>query len=126
MSKITPGPWDFVSRFIGPFVVVADVDKLIDKSGKMEVAYVGADSMEIAVANARAISAVPDMMEALNRVLIGGNHLGLVIGADHPPHTATHDEARKHYGAGDKYEAWCCWREIMNARSALAKARGET
>lgn len=57
--------------------------------------------------------------EALERVFIGGNHLGIIIGADHPPHTADHDEARKHYtDRPDIYEAWCCWKSIMEvARS---------
>lgn len=59
----------------------------------------------------------------LDRVLIGGNHLGLIIGADHPPYTATHDQALEHYiGENhdhDGYEAWCCWRTIMELRDAV-------
>lgn len=60
------------------------------------------------------------LAEALGEVLIGGNHLALLIGADHPPYTATTGEALTHYGAGDAYEVWCCWRSIMHAREALA------
>lgn len=66
---------------------------------------------------------VARLREALRSVLIGGNHLATIIG-DHPPHTASHDEALEHYGAGDAYEAWCCWRAIMNARSALSQEPG--
>lgn len=59
------------------------------------------------------------LREALDGVMIGGNHVALLIGADHPPHTASHDDALTHYGAGRQYEAWCCWRSIMHARAAL-------
>jgi hypothetical protein len=56
---------------------------------------------------------------ALRNVMIGGNHVALLIGVGHPPHTATHDKALTHYGAGDAYDAWCCWKTIMEARKAL-------
>lgn len=58
---------------------------------------------------------------ALTKIMVGGNHVALLIGADHPPHTASHEEALEHYGAGDKYEAWCCWRTIMEARDVLQR-----
>lgn len=60
------------------------------------------------------------LLEALEGVLIGGNHLALLIGADHPPATASCDEALEHYGSSDTYEVWCCWRSIMQARAALS------
>jgi len=56
---------------------------------------------------------------ALRKVLIGGNHVALLIGVGHPLHTVTHEKALAHYGAGDAYEAWCCWKTIMDARKAL-------
>jgi hypothetical protein len=56
---------------------------------------------------------------ALRKVLIGGNHVALLIGVGHPLHTVTHEKALAHYGAGDAYEAWCCWKTIMEARKAL-------
>lgn len=56
--------------------------------------------------------------ELLERVMIGGNHLALLIGVDHPPYSAPPDDALSHYGAGDKYEIWCCWRAIMQLRDA--------
>lgn len=58
---------------------------------------------------------------ALRSVMVGGNHVALLIGVDHPPYTATHDEALTHYGAGDQYEAWNCWRNIMHARDVLER-----
>jgi hypothetical protein len=58
---------------------------------------------------------------ALQSVMIGGNHVALLIGADHPPYTATHEAALRHYGAGKKYEAWNCWRNIMHARDVLER-----
>lgn len=56
---------------------------------------------------------------AIRSIMIGGNHVALLIGTDHPDYTETHDAALAHYGAGDQYEAWCCWRSIMCARDAL-------
>jgi hypothetical protein len=58
------------------------------------------------------------LISAISEVLIGGNHLALLIGADHPLHTASSAEALEHYGAGDRYEIWCCWRAIMRLRDA--------
>lgn len=63
---------------------------------------------------------ITDLENALRIVLVGGNHAALLIGADHPPYTAPHDAARKHYaGRQDAYEAWCCWQTIMMARDVL-------
>lgn len=60
--------------------------------------------------------------DLLERVLIGGNHLALLIGADHPPYSASHDEALEHYRQNhDGYEAWCCWRTIMELRDATGR-----
>ena len=62
---------------------------------------------------------VDELEAALRKVMIGGNHVALLIGIGHPPHTETHEKALTHYGAGDAYEAWCCWKTIMEARKAL-------
>lgn len=56
---------------------------------------------------------------ALINVMVGGNSLAQIIGADHPPHGTPYGEALAHYGSGVKYEAWCCWNSIMQARAAL-------
>ena len=60
---------------------------------------------------------------ALESVMIGGNSLAQIIGADHPPHGTPYSEAPAHYGGGVKYEAWCCWNTIMQARAALEEGR---
>ena len=62
---------------------------------------------------------VAELEAALRSVMVGGNHVALLIGSDHPSHTATHDDARKHYAMQEQYEAWCCWRTIMHARDVL-------
>lgn len=63
----------------------------------------------------------------LKDILIGGNHLALLIGHDHPPHTATDDEANEHYCCilrqPDLYDIWLCWRSIMRARDILNTGR---
>lgn len=70
---------------------------------------------------ARLALLVPELREAMQSVMVGGNHLGLVIGDNHPAYTENHESARKHYGTGFHYEAWCAWKTIMHARAALAK-----
>jgi hypothetical protein len=56
---------------------------------------------------------------ALETVMIGGNHLVGIIGATHPQ-TGSHYEATlQFYGPGHKYDTWCCWNVIMEARAAL-------
>jgi hypothetical protein len=68
----------------------------------------------------KASARIAELEAALSSVLTGGNHLALLIGADHPWHTASHDEAMAHYGSGDIYKIWCCWRTMMNAGPVLA------
>lgn len=78
--------------------------------------------MTEAAALLRAQSArIAALEDALREVFIGCNHLALLIGADHPPYEAEPPVALAHYGAGDQYEIWCCWRAIMLARLALGK-----
>jgi hypothetical protein len=68
----------------------------------------------------KAEAEIARLRHALEKVMVGGNHLVTIIGVDHPPHTATHDAAMNHYGVDDyAYDAWCCWRAIMEARAAL-------
>lgn len=59
---------------------------------------------------------VERLQEALALCMIGGNHLALHIGADHPPHTASPDDGLTHYGTGQLNDIWQCWRNIMRAR----------
>lgn len=66
--------------------------------------------------------ALAEVVEAAEKVLIGGNHLACLIG-NHPPYGTAPEIVRKHYlpHHQDMYEAWCCWNEIMLFREALAK-----
>ena len=64
------------------------------------------------------------LREALDGVLVGGNHLALHIGANHPASKESADMALEHYGAGIRYDVWCCWEAIMQARAALTQ-KGE-
>lgn len=66
-----------------------------------------------------AIKVIECLRAALKSVMVGGNSLAQIIGADHPPHGTPYSEALAHYGNGVKYEAWCCWSAIMQARAAL-------
>lgn len=101
-TKFTPGPWEVVSRFVGPLVIVADCPAEIDRSGKIEVAHVGAETFAMAAANAELISAAPELYEALATVM------GWIRNWD--PEFVQDDE----------------WPDAGNkAKAALAKARGE-
>jgi hypothetical protein len=79
------------------------------------------DETEARKAMSEAADLIERLAEALERVMIGGNHVALLIGMPHPPATATHEEAREHYRTRlESYEAWCCWKTIMEARRALS------
>lgn len=65
------------------------------------------------------------LREAIVNALIGGNHLALLIGNEHPLKTATHKEALEHYGVGWRYEVWCCWRSLMQLSDALENQSSE-
>jgi hypothetical protein len=58
---------------------------------------------------------------ALQSVMVGGNHLACVIGPNHLLHSASYEDALKHYGPGDIYDVWCCWKNIMETRAALGE-----
>ena len=100
-TRWTPGPWEIKSEFVGPLKIVAGDDEFIFGNGKLEVAYVGADTFDQCRANARLISAAPDMYDALE-MLIGWE-----------------DTIRTYIPNGGLHSA------LTAARSALAKARGE-
>lgn len=62
--------------------------------------------------------------DAIEQVLIGGNHLALLIGADHPSYHASAQEALEHYYLTDNmraYDVWCCWKNIMQLRDKTGK-----
>jgi hypothetical protein len=57
---------------------------------------------------------------ACTKMMIGGNHVALLIDADHPPYGENnHQLALEHYGAGERFEIWCCWNAIMCARDMI-------
>ena len=68
---------------------------------------------------AAAADRIEQLEAALQKVMIGGNHLATIIGATHPQ-AGTHPAgALEFYGNGHQYDAWCCWNAIMAARAAL-------
>lgn len=95
-TKWTPGPWEISSNFTGPLV--------ISPAGKKDdaIAYVFGTTFRQVQADARLIAAAPDMAEALEK-LIGWE-----------------DTIRTYIPNGGLTSA------LTAARSALAKARGET
>jgi hypothetical protein len=52
----TPGPWEIVSRFVGPYVI---------SSGDGEIAHVGGEPNVPVLDNVRLIAAAPDLLAAL-------------------------------------------------------------
>lgn len=56
---------------------------------------------------------------ALRRCMIGGNHLPMIFGVDHPHAGVDHEVACAFFGYGHAYEAWCCWNAIMQAGDVL-------
>lgn len=69
---------------------------------------------------------VREQQAALEKVMVGGNHLALLIG-NHPPAGTDLDTVQAHYlpHHPKMYEAWCCWNTIMEARATLSKWRIE-
>lgn len=102
-TKWTPGPWEISSTFTGPHV--------ISPAGKKDdaIAFVFGETFRQVQEDARLISAAPDMAEALARAV---NTLAM---------------ARERLEqAGFMSAAADCSEDESTARSALAKARGET
>ena len=52
--------------------------------------------------------------EALEGVMIGGNHLAVWLPDDHPTADAEPLAALEQIGAGVSFDVWCCWRAIMS------------
>lgn len=66
---------------------------------------------------------VADLTRALERVMIGGNHLATYAAAGNWPAPDTDlESALRIFCATKEYDMWCCWREIMLARAALASS----
>lgn len=61
--------------------------------------------------------------EALEKILVGGNHLASAltgIFGDHlPPYGTDFNEARNAFTNSDDYDLWVCWAVIMRVRDSL-------
>lgn len=68
---------------------------------------------------------IETLRAALGECLIGGNHLATHLLSEHPPYTASCDDALEYYGAGWRYDVWCCWRALMRAREAYEASDGK-
>jgi len=64
-------------------------------------------------------------VEALDGVMIGGNHLATILPDSFPPAKTEPLIALEAMGYGYDFEVWCCWRSIMIARTTLAELKGE-
>ncbi len=56
---------------------------------------------------------------AIERMLIGGNHLATYHKSYWPPVRSDPTLALETIGAGMEYDVWCCWNAIMCARNDL-------
>ena len=68
---------------------------------------------------------VAELEAALSRCMIGGNHLAVWLPEPCPPVETEPLDALEQIGAGAKYDMWCCWRAIMQARAALGITSAE-
>lgn len=75
-----------------------------------------AADLRAAAALIRELSEVRQKLaNSLFRLSVAGNHVALVIGADHPPYTESENVAGEHYGSDmDKLNSWICWSIIMD------------
>lgn len=56
---------------------------------------------------------------ALERMMIGGNHIATYRTDRWPDYGATPDLAMTVLGLGREYDMWCCWNAIMCARDSV-------
>ena len=61
------------------------------------------------------------LRQLIARVMVGGNHLASHIDANGPNWRASYDEGMNFYGAGLRYDAWCCWKTIMLIREDMKR-----
>lgn len=60
--------------------------------------------------------------QMIDRMLIGGNHLGNWAALNNWPHYSTPaHEALQRFGATMEYDAWCCWSAIMKVSKELGE-----
>ena len=64
-------------------------------------------------------------VEALDGVMVGGNHLATILPDSFPPAETEPLIALETMGYGYDFEVWCCWRSIMLSRTTLAELKGQ-
>jgi hypothetical protein len=62
---------------------------------------------------------------ALERVMVGGNHLAVWLPEPCPPIETEPLVALEQIGSGIHYDVWCGWRAIMQSRAALSATTKE-
>jgi hypothetical protein len=67
----------------------------------------------------RAIDEIERLRAALERALIGGNHIALYKTDAWPDPDTDPMVALEKLGPGRPYDMWCCWSALMIARRAL-------
>ncbi|MDC0657070.1 hypothetical protein N6L27_03575 [Leisingera sp. SS27] len=101
-------------------------DRIDDSEILLELAREQIDrlnhEMEATKEAARAREAI--LREALQGVMVGGNHLAAHL-QGFIPAGSDHRDVLDHLGAGVSYDIWCCWNAIMHARAALNGEAGE-
>lgn len=55
---------------------------------------------------------IQQLRDAIELMLIGGNHLALYHNELWPTYNTCHSIALKRLGAGLQYDMWCCWNAI--------------
>ena len=72
------------------------------------------------------MSEIERLQEAVDRMMIGGNHIATYRSArwpDYPLDGLTRDQQCEHalrmLGAGRDYDMWCCWSAMMQVRDDL-------
>lgn len=110
---------------------VAELRRLAREQGRQSGATLR-EYMDICEAQSSEIFSLRDRIHALetalNRCLIGGNHiagvlidrLGARFSTDYPP-GSEHRDVRAALTSQEDYEIWCCWNALMCARSVLSE-----
>jgi hypothetical protein len=77
---------------------------------------------ELLVAEIERLRTEIEMLRAaVQRMLVGGNHLAAHIDFRGPHYGCHHEEGLEYYGAGPAYDMWCCWKAIMTARDEIER-----
>ena len=99
------------------------------KRGRLDFLGIGRGGLQSALQeliseNAKLRADLAKAVEALEEIMVGGNHLAVWLPDNHPPADVEPLVALEKIGAGVSYDVWCCWRSIMLARTTLAELKG--